>query len=208
MAEHPRSGKELRAAFAERFPDTHAGALAYACRCLLPCVQVPPRGVWGQTAEVRLTTAETWLGRSLDPEPSLDDVVLRYLGAFGPATPADVATWSRLTGMRAVVDRLRPRLRVFRDESGRELFDLEDAPRPDPTTPAPPRFLPQYDNVLLSHADRTRFVSDERRRRVWEASGPVRGIGAARRDLGGDVAHRTRPRRQRRHARRRPSRST
>jgi len=162
LAERPRTGRELRALMEERFPGSDAAALVYACRCLLAFVQVPPRGVWGRSAQVASTTAESWLGRSLAARPSLDEVVLRYLGAFGPAAVADVATWSRLTALREVVERLRPRLRVFRDERGRELFDLPDAPRPDPATPAPPRFLPEYDNVVLSHADRSRFLAPKR----------------------------------------------
>ena len=165
----PRSGPQLRAALAERFPEHDPAALAYACRCLLPLVQVPPRGLWGETGGVVTTTAEAWLGRRLAASPSLDDVLLRYLAAFGPASVADASTWSRLTGLREAFDRLRTRLRVFRDERGRELLDVPDAPRPDPDTPAPPRFLPEYDNVLLSHADRGRFVSPDDRARIGRA---------------------------------------
>ena len=165
VAQAPRTGPQLRAALQERFPQHDAAALAYACRCLLAFVQVPPRGVWGETRQVTYTTAESWLGRPLLADPSIDDVVLRYLAAFGPATVADVASWSRLTGMRAVVERIAPRLRVFRDERGRPLYDLPGAPRPAPDTPAPVRFLPEYDNVLLSHVDRARFHAPEDRGR-------------------------------------------
>jgi hypothetical protein len=106
---------------------------------------------------------------------SIDAVVLRYLAAFGPATPADASTWSRLTGMREVFDRLRPRLRVWRDERGRELFDVPDAAMPGADVPAPVRFLPEYDNLLLSHADRTRFSTDENQRHLAAAAGPAKG---------------------------------
>lgn len=153
----PLTGPQLRASLAERFPHYDPAALAYACRCKLALVQTPPRGLWGRTAQVTVATAESWLGEPLDRSTTLDEVVVRYLAAFGPAAVADVTAWCRLTGLREVVERLRSRLLTFRDERGRELFDLEDAPRPDPATPAPTRFLPGYDNALLSHADRSRF---------------------------------------------------
>lgn len=175
LEERPLSGTELRAALAERFPDHDAADLAYACRNLLVLVQVPPRGLWRRSGQVRTTTAESWLGRPIVAEPSLEDAVLRYFGAFGPATVADLAAWSRLTGLREVVERLRPRLRTFRDERGRELFDLHDTPRPDPETPAPTRFLPEYDNTLLSHDDRSRFVTAEQRARLSGVAGRING---------------------------------
>jgi len=174
LAERPLSLADLRAALAERFPEHDAGALAYACRNELALVQVPPRGLWGRSAQAAYATAESWLGRPLVRRPSLEDVVLRYLGAFGPAAAADVATWSRLTGLAAVLERLRPRLRTFRDEGGRELFDLPEAPRPDASVAAPVRFLPEYDNVLLSHGDRSRIARDEVRAGL---TGRTEGLG-------------------------------
>lgn len=175
LGKAPLSGTELRARLAGRFPEHDAAALAYACRNFLALVQVPPRGLWGRTSQVRSTTVEAWLRRPLATRPSLDAVVLRYFGAFGPAAVADVATWSRLTGLREVVERLRPRLRSFRDERGRELFDLPDAPRPEPATPAPPRFLPEYDNLLLSHDDRSRFIHGDVRGRFAGVRGRIHG---------------------------------
>jgi hypothetical protein len=172
LDERPRTMAELRAAFAEAFPDAHAAGLAYACRNHLPLVQVPPRGVWGRRGTVRLAHLETWVGRPLDAATTLDDIVVRYLAAFGPASAADVAAWCRLTAMRAVLDRLRDRLRVLRDERGRELFDVPGGPLPDEDVPAPVRFLPEYDNALLSHADRSRFFAGDERPEVRRPEDP------------------------------------
>jgi hypothetical protein len=94
----------------------------------------------------------------MDRTPSIDDLVRRYLRAFGPASVADMRVWSWLTGLRLVVERLRPGLRTFRDEAGRELLDVPDAPIATGEERAPIRFLPQYDNVFLSHADRSRIL--------------------------------------------------
>ncbi len=175
VAEEPRSPRELRALIGGAYPDLDAGALAYACRNLLDLTQVPPRGVWGKTAQVRQIPLDAWVERPIAETPSIDELALRYFGAFGPATAADVSAWCRLTGLREVVDRLADRLRPFRDDRGRELWDLPDAPRPDPDTPAPVRFLPEYDNVLLSHADRSRFHAPDDRRPVGALDQYVRG---------------------------------
>ncbi|MPY38320.1 winged helix DNA-binding domain-containing protein [Streptomyces adustus] len=172
----PRTMKELREALLAQWPDADPQALAVAARCLLPLVQVTPRGLWGHSGQVALTTAERWLGRPAEPAPAAETVVLRYLAAFGPASVQDMQTWAGLTRLREVFERLRPRLVTFRDESGVELFDLPDAPRPDPDTPAPPRFLPEFDNLLLSHADRTRVVPRELRGRSWRGNQAYRTL--------------------------------
>ena len=151
---HAALGEELAA----RWPDRDRASLAYAARILLPIVQLPPRGLWHQTGRAVNTTAAAWLGQPMASDDDPAPLIRRYLAAFGPATPADVRTWSWLTGVREVLERLRPTLRTYRDEAGRELFDLPDAPIADAGLAAPVRFLPLYDNVFLSHQDRSRIA--------------------------------------------------
>jgi hypothetical protein len=180
---------QLSSELAARWPDHDPAALAYAATHLLPLIQVPPRGLWGQTGPAAFTLAASWLASSAPPQPDQPDparpaaapdqpgparpaaalpspdlaraaeqVVLRYLAAYGPASVADIQAWSGLSRLREVTERLGPRLRPLAGPDGAELLDLPDAPRPDPGVPAPPRFLPAYDNLLLSFADRRRVI--------------------------------------------------
>lgn len=158
LDEGPIGTTELGRRLQSRWPAADASALGNTVRFLVPVVQPPPRGLWGRGGAARIQSMESWLGAPVADDGPVDDLVLRYLAAFGPATPADVATWSWWTGTRAVLERLRPRLRVLRDERGRELYDVPDAPFPDPATPVPVRLLPEYDNIVLSHQDRARIV--------------------------------------------------
>ncbi|EHR48699.1 hypothetical protein SacmaDRAFT_0393 [Saccharomonospora marina XMU15] len=172
----PLNTAALGEALSRRWPDHDPKALVYAARNRLPLVQVPPRGVWGRSGRPTYATADSWLRQAPRRDLDLAGVVLRYLAAFGPATVRDVQTWCGLTRLGEVVERLRPRLRTFRDEDGRELFDLPEAPRPDADTPAPPRFVPEFDNLLFSHADRTRVLSDEDRQRIKTKNAVAPGV--------------------------------
>jgi hypothetical protein len=173
LEDRPRTRRQLQDELASRWPDHDAEALSYAVSYLVPTAQVTPRGVWGSTGPATLTTLKAWLGRPLAERPSIEDVVRRYLRAFGPASVADVQAWSGLTKLREVVEPLG--LRTFRAESGEELYDVEDGLLPDPDTPAPARFLPEYDNVLLSHADRSRVLPPGRRVPLPPGNGAQRG---------------------------------
>jgi hypothetical protein len=159
----PLAPAELGRRLAPDFPGADPEALAYTVRYLVPCVQVPPRGLWGRTGQAKLMTVESWLGAAPAAAPDVAPVIRRYLAAFGPATPADFAAWSGLTQVGDAFERLRPELRTFRDEQGRELFDIAGGPLPDADTPVPIRLLPQFDNALLAHADRSRIIPGEHR---------------------------------------------
>ncbi|MEU7769527.1 winged helix DNA-binding domain-containing protein [Nocardia sp. NPDC049190] len=169
----PLTNKQLGTQLGQRWPGRAPTSLVYAIRNQVPLVQVPPRGVWGRSGPIAHTTADAWLGADHVMTSSLERMILRYLAAFGPASVKDMQMWSGLTRLREVVDRIRPSLMIFQDQHGQELFDLPDAARPDADTPAPPRFLYDFDNVLLSHADRTRLITDEHGRQGYRTQRPA-----------------------------------
>jgi hypothetical protein len=152
---------------AQKFPKSDTRGVAYTVRMGLPLVMVPSDDRWAFSTNADFTLADAWLKK---PVPlvaeGFDEMVLRYLAAFGPATPGDAQAWSGLKDLKPVFEKLRPKLVTFRNERKRELFDLPKAPRPDEDTPAPVRFLPEYDNISLSHDDRTRIIADEHRGRL------------------------------------------
>jgi hypothetical protein len=190
LEEEPLTVAQLGARLRERWPALDAEAMGYAVRYLVPVVQVPPRGVWRRSGLPRLRTAEAWLGRPVATDSTdgdLEALILRYLGAFGPASVMDAQAWSWLTRLRPAFERLRPNLRTWVDERGTELFDVPDAPRPPAGTPAPVRFLPEYDNLLVSHADRSRVTTKGYLERAFTrgsflVDGFVRGAWRALRD--------------------------
>ncbi|MEI7032179.1 winged helix DNA-binding domain-containing protein [Streptomyces pratensis] len=161
----PRSAAEIVRALAPGHPGVQPRPLAeMVVAALVPMAQAPPRGLWRTKGGVRNVALSSWLGRPVDPPPAqgADPVgrtlVRRYLAAYGPAATADLRAWSGLAGLPAAVSALRDELVGFRDERGRELLDLPDAPRPDPGTPAPVRFLPAFDNAILGYRDRSRII--------------------------------------------------
>ena len=164
LLERPRGFNELRGLLQEEFPAANDRGLGYLVRTHLPLVMVPTDARWGFPSVADFTLADEWLGGPLPGDGTPEQLVLRYLAAFGPASAADAQTWSGLQGLAPVFEALRPQLVVFKGESGRrELFDLPGAPRPGEDVPAPARFLPEFDNLVLAHADRTRLVADEHR---------------------------------------------
>lgn len=161
LAGGPLTFAELGSRLARRWPEAEAEALARIVQMRVPLVQVPPRGVWGKRGAARHAPAESWLEDVPRSPLALDDLVLRYLGAFGPASVQDAQAWSGLTRLRGTFETLEDKLVAFRSPTGETLYDVPNAPRPPADTPAPPRFLPVYDNLVLGLRDRTRVVSPE-----------------------------------------------
>ena len=172
----PMTFSQLGQALAARWPDHPPAALAQAVRALVPLVQVPPRAVWGRAGQSRHTSAEHWLGQPSAGAPALP-------GRSGHAVPGRVRSRHgagrdglvRAHRAGSVLERLRPSLVTFSDEQGAELFDLPSAPRPGAGVPAPARLAAEFDNLLLSHADRSRMVSAENLKRFYTINGVFPG---------------------------------
>ncbi|WP_329104985.1 winged helix DNA-binding domain-containing protein [Streptomyces sp. NBC_01439] len=163
----PRTMAELVRSLEDRWPAPPRRVLGeLLVAALVPMVQLPPRGLWNTTAGVRNLPLATWLGRNIAPlpcdenDPVGQQLVRRYLAAYGPASTSDIRSWCGLAGLPAAIKAIRGELVTFRDESGRELLDLPDAPRPHPDTPAPVRFLPAFDNAILGYQNRSRIIDD------------------------------------------------
>ncbi len=162
----PSTFGDLRAALASHFPDLDERAMGYTVRLNLPLVMVPDESTWAFPANAKFTMADVWLGKNPDESEDARELVRAYLAAFGPAAAADMQAWSGLGGMQGVLKGMRDELVSFRDDRKRELFDLPEAPRPPADTPASIRFLPDFDNIVLAHADRRRIIAEEFRPRV------------------------------------------
>jgi hypothetical protein len=160
ISEQPLGRAELGRLLHERYGHLDADSMALAVSYLVPAVQPTPRGEWGRSGRPAWLAVEAWLDGRAEPAMTPDDLVVRYLTAFGPASVKDIQAWCGLTRLREVVDRLGDRIRRLSGPDGRELVDVPDGPLPDPETPAPPRFFGEYDNAILGYADRARIVAD------------------------------------------------
>jgi hypothetical protein len=171
---NPLTFSELGKQLNTQWPDVDSATLAAVIRTFVPLVQLPPRGLWGKSGQAVHTSSEAWLGNLPFLNLTMNDMILRYLAVFGPATIQDIQVWSGLTKLREKVEQLRPQLIIFHDDQGNELFDIPDVPRPDQNIPSPPRFFGGFDNILLSYADRRRIIEDEYRNKVFTKNGIIK----------------------------------
>lgn len=166
IGEKPRSFAEISEMLTKLMPDVDVGAMRYSVRTHIPLVQVPISGGWSYSNKPEFTLAEEWIGRKTSPKDDLPELVKRYLAVFGPASVTDAQTWLGMK-LKDTFEKLRPELQSYRGEGRVELFDLPGALLPAEDVPAPVRFLPEYDNLLLSHSNRTRVIADEHRSKVY-----------------------------------------
>ncbi|CAN5224682.1 winged helix DNA-binding domain-containing protein [soil metagenome] len=172
LADGPLPVKQLGEGLANRFPGVPTGALAHVARERVPMVQLPPRGLWKRSGGVVYQTVENHLGRATT-EVDVSELVRRYLRAFGPATPADMTTWSRVTRLGPVFTAMSDELVVVECEDGRTRYDVAGAPYLDGDAHAPVRLLGSYDNVWLSHADRALIVPENVRGQWMGTNGGI-----------------------------------
>jgi hypothetical protein len=172
----PMTGGQLGAALQEKFPDGEPLAKAVLLQIKEILIQIPPTRIWGSGHAPILTRAENWIPVPHKRALKREDLVLRYLRAYGPATILDMQSWSGMTRLSEAFGKVRDQLVEFEAENGRVLYDLPDAPRPDADTPAPVRFLPDYDNVVLGFADRNRILSDDNGKHLTTAVRSFRSV--------------------------------
>lgn len=159
-------------------PERYPRAMWHAVSGHGGLVQIPPSGMWKYFGKNYYISTREWLGQTEETSLSgaIVHLVRRYLGAFGPATRADVVSWAGLRKVSHVDEALRTlgdEIVTFKDEEGNVMYDLEQAPRPGGDTPAPPRYLPKWDNLLLAYGDRKRVLSAEYRKLVIGKNGDV-----------------------------------
>lgn len=166
IGEKPRTFADISDMVTKLMPDHDVGAMRYSVRTHIPLAQVPINTGWSYSNKPEFTLAESWIGRPISPEDNLRDLVFRYLAAFGPASVTDAQTWLGMK-LKETFEKLRPELQTYRGEGRSELFDLPGLSLPAEDVPAPARFLPEYDNLLLSHSNRARVIADEYRSKVY-----------------------------------------
>ncbi|MFI5711056.1 winged helix DNA-binding domain-containing protein [Kribbella sp. NPDC051620] len=165
LAVQPLTFTEVRDALQAEFPKVNDRALGFCTRMMVPLIIAPAETRWGWTANGRFTPAEQWIGKKLPRKAVPQELAVRYLEAFGPATSADFQTWSGLPRGKQLFDSMD--LEVLADSNGKTLYDVPGAPRPSEDLGVPVRFLPEFDNLLLAHAKRQRIIADEHRPAVF-----------------------------------------
>lgn len=174
LADGPKPHTQIGKALVEAHPDVPEEALRHVARERLPLVQVPPRGLWKRSGGVVYDYADQYLGREF-VVADVEELVLRYLAAYGPATAADMTTWSLVTRLGPVFTTMAKagRLVTVKDHQGRTLYDVPGLDLADEDLPLPPLLLGKYDNVFLSHADRDRIAPADARKAWMGANGGV-----------------------------------
>ena len=170
----PATLAALRPPLLAQWPDIDPTPATRLLNYVLPMVQVPPRGLWGRSGQPALTTLEAWTGAEMPATPDIDAVIRRFVAAYGPVSVLDAQTWSGLTRLGPVFARLREEFVTFRNEAGRELFDLPDAPRPDEATPVPVRILAPFDTILIGYKHRERVMPPGHQSLIFTQNGLVR----------------------------------